>query len=161
MQPRTGDDVVDALLAAAHRVRTATDRRLRELGLSLTRLKALRALAAASDPVSLTRLSEHLGLAARSVTDLAGDLERAGLAVRTSHPSDRRVSLIAITPAGSDALAAASDAAAEVASRFTAELSGDERATLLSLLSQLGRLGADDQPSASAARSPSASNRVT
>jgi DNA-binding MarR family transcriptional regulator len=143
MRPATGDSVVDALLAAGHAVRTAIDGALREDGLSLSRKKTLAVLARADAPVTLRHLSDALGLAARSVTDLVDGLEDDGLVRRDRDPRDRRCANVVITPAGRAALAAAQRKTAAVARRFTSSLEPAERGELVGLL---GRLRGVDAP---------------
>jgi DNA-binding MarR family transcriptional regulator len=43
-----------------------------------------------------------VGVSARQLTALADGLEDEGLAKRVDHPSDRRVTLLELTPAGMD-----------------------------------------------------------
>jgi DNA-binding MarR family transcriptional regulator len=137
MRPATGDSVVDALLVAGHAVRTAIDGALRQDGLSLSRKKTLAVLARADAPVTLRRLSDELGLAARSVTDLVDGLEDEGLARRDRDPRDRRCANVVITSAGRAALAAAERKTAAVARRFTSALEPAERKELVELLRRL------------------------
>lgn len=131
--PRTGDDVVDALLAAAHAVRVRTDARLRELGLSLARLKVLELLQR-SGPLRLRDLSDGLSVAARTMTTTAEGLERDGLVERQPHPADRRARLLTLTPLGLDRLADARQERSAVVRTFTEGLPEADRAELLRLL---------------------------
>ena len=63
MKPRTGNDVVDALLYAAHRVRNAADATLRDRGLSLQSYKLMRALEHSDH--SMREVSEILHISPR------------------------------------------------------------------------------------------------
>lgn len=65
MRPRTGSDAVDAILYAAHRIRTAADAALREHGLSLPGLKLLTALAERDR--SMREISQVLHVSPRTV----------------------------------------------------------------------------------------------
>ena len=98
MRPETGSDAVDAILYAAHRIRTAADAALRDHGLSLSGLKLLKALA--SGDRSMREVSQVLHVSPRTVTDLIDGLEARGLVARGPHPSDRRVTLLHLTEAG-------------------------------------------------------------
>ena len=98
MRPETGSDAVDAILYAAHRIRTAADAALRDHGLSLSGLKLLKALAGGDR--SMREVSQVLHVSPRTVTDLIDGLEARGLVVRGPHPSDRRVTLLHLTEAG-------------------------------------------------------------
>ncbi len=134
--PDTGDEIVDALLVAGHRVRTATDARLREEGLSLARLKLLRLLA--GGPLPMGQVSAALHVVPRSTTDLVDGLVSAGLVARRPHPTDRRVVLLELTPAGRERLAVARQLATEVANRSTGGVPADRRAELVELLQRIG-----------------------
>ena len=98
MRPETGSDAVDAILYAAHRIRTAADAALRDHGLSLSGLKLLKALAGGDR--SMREVSQVLHVSPRTVTDLIDGLEARGLVARGPHPSDRRVTLLHLTEAG-------------------------------------------------------------
>ena len=52
-------------------------------------------------------LSAALAITVGAASKLVDRLERNGLAVRSPHPTDRRSSVIALTPTGRSALAAA------------------------------------------------------
>ncbi|MGH9088769.1 MAG: MarR family winged helix-turn-helix transcriptional regulator [Acidimicrobiales bacterium] len=139
--PDTGDEIIDALLMAGHRVRTATDARLREEGLSLSRLKVLRLLA--EGPRSMGHVSAALEVVPRSTTDLVDGLVAAGLVERCPHPTDRRVVLLDLTAEGRSRLASSRLRATEVANRATGCIPADRRAALVDLL---GRIGVPDDP---------------
>lgn len=51
-------------------------------------------------PRSQRELADRLGLDASSVTDIADELEARGLLKRRVDPSDRRIRLLELTPAG-------------------------------------------------------------
>src|SRR5215472_5773469 len=102
--PKTGHDVVNALLFAAHRVRNAADARLRECGLSLQGYKLMRTLE--NSDLSMREISEALHISPRTVTDMIDGLEARGLVARHAHPADRRVTLVHLTEAGRQQLAA-------------------------------------------------------
>lgn len=149
MPPETGDEIVDALLLAGHRVRTATDACLRDQGLSLARLKVLRLLEGGARPMG--QLSEALGVAPRSTTDLVDGMVAAGLLVRRAHPSDRRVVLLELTDEGRSQLACGWRRASEVHRRATAGLSAQDRRRLVELLSGIGASCPGDHRGAPAA----------
>src|SRR5215470_167391 len=105
IKPRTGHEVVDALLYAAHRVRNAADARLRECGLSLQGYKLMRTLE--NSDLSMREISEALHISPRTVTDIADGLEARGLVTRRAHEADRRVTLLHLTEPGRSQLAVA------------------------------------------------------
>jgi DNA-binding MarR family transcriptional regulator len=135
VRPRTGSDAVDAILFAAHRIRTAADAALREHGLSLPSHKLLRALA--DGDRSMREVSQVLHVSPRTVIDMIDGLEGRGLVARCAHATDRRVTLLRLTEAGARELAAASTAAERVAAAAISGLDADERHTLQSLLERI------------------------
>lgn len=135
MRPDTGSDVVDAIVDAAHRVRTAADARLREGGLSLSSYKLLRALA--DQDRSMREISEVLHVSPRTVTDIIDGLEARDLVIRRAHPSDRRVTLLHLTAAGAGRLAEARLGAEEATRAAVDVLDESERAVLRGLLDRV------------------------
>jgi DNA-binding MarR family transcriptional regulator len=135
VRPRTGSDAVDAILYAAHRIRTSADAALREHGLSLPGLKLLNALA--SGDRSMREISQVLHVSPRTVTDMIDTLEGRGLVARCAHATDRRVTLLRLTEAGARELATASTASERVAATAISALDEDEQRTLQSLLERV------------------------
>jgi DNA-binding MarR family transcriptional regulator len=135
VRPRTGSDAVDAILYAAHRIRTSADAALREHGLSLPGLKLLTALA--SGDRSMREISQVLHVAPRTVTDMIDTLEGRGLVARCAHATDRRITLLRLTEAGARELATASTASERVAATAISALDEDEQRALQSLLERV------------------------
>jgi DNA-binding MarR family transcriptional regulator len=135
VRPRTGSDAVDAILYAAHRVRTAADAALREHGLSLPGHKLLRALA--DGDRSMREISQVLHVSPRTVTDMIDTLEGRGLVARCAHATDRRITLLRLTEAGARELAAAGTAAERVAAAAISGLDQDEQHVLQGLLERV------------------------
>ena len=69
------------------------------------------------------------------------DLERLGLAARQPHPSDRRAHHVSLTEAGCSALAALEPGARQAEAALEADLSPQERAQLVALLSRVASAG--------------------
>jgi DNA-binding MarR family transcriptional regulator len=67
---------------------------------SYARLRALNALEAHLDGLTMTRLAERLGVTRRRVTALIDALAEDGLVERYAHPTDGRSTVVAITAAG-------------------------------------------------------------
>lgn len=139
IKPRTGHDVVDALLYAAHRVRNAADARLRECGLSLQGYKLMRALEYSD--LSMREISEALHISPRTVTDIADGLEARGLVTRRPHQADRRVTLVHLTETGRSQLEAAAAGAERTARAAVAGLTEAEQRTLRRLLDRVAPAG--------------------
>ncbi len=158
MRPDTGSDVVESILHAAHRVRTAADANLREGGLSLSGYKLLKALAASDR--SMREISDILHVSPRTVTDIIDGLEARGLVSRRPHPSDRRVTMLHLTEDGARRLADARRGAEQTRDAAISELDQDEQRILRSLLDRVcapptgeqcqERLGVDRATKASA-----------
>ncbi len=133
--PKTGHDVVDAVLYAAHRIRNAADASLRQRGLSLPGYKLMRALE--NSDCSMREVSDILHVSPRTVTDMIDGLEARGLVARCPHPADRRVTLLRLTPEGRSQLAAAAARADETHRAAVGELSEREQQTLRELLARI------------------------
>ncbi|MEO3923049.1 MarR family transcriptional regulator [Micromonosporaceae bacterium B7E4] len=125
---------------------TSFDRLLRLLrrlttpdGLSLTAASTLYRL----EEFGAQRVSELTaaeGVTQPGMTQLITRLERDGLAERRSDPADRRVVVVAITPAGRDLVVRRRRARAEKLSALLAGVSADERAAIELSLRVLERL---------------------
>ena len=107
--PRTArwvvDDYLSYLLAhAAHVVASGFHREVRAAGLTILEWRVLATLAG-GDPCPVGRLAS-IALAQQStVTKLLGRLEAEGRIVRSEGATDRRQSLVRITPKGLEGLA--------------------------------------------------------
>jgi DNA-binding MarR family transcriptional regulator len=145
IKPQTGHDVVDALLLAAHRVRNAADARLRERGLSLQGFKLMRSLK--NSDLSMREISDVLYVSPRTVTDMVDGLEARGLVARHAHPADRRVTLVHLTDAGRQQLAAATAGAERNSRAVVSALSEADQQTLRRLLDRV----APEEPGAKTA----------
>ena len=71
-------------------------------GLTYPRMRILEALHC-QGPSKLKSLADLVGMSARNLTVLADGLEADGLARRVDHPTDRRITLLELTPKGSAA----------------------------------------------------------
>jgi DNA-binding MarR family transcriptional regulator len=101
------------LLDAARAVEARVERALADEGLSLAKLGALRHLALAEAPLTLTQLAERHCCGRSNVTALIDKLEADGYVERTVDPTDRRNVRAALTPAGHSAYERASTILAE------------------------------------------------
>ena len=70
------------------------------LGLSETRLEALRLVAGAAEPLTMGQLAARLHTDRPYASTVVDELERHGLAVRAAHPDDRRVRIVTPTVEG-------------------------------------------------------------
>lgn len=123
-----------ALLTRLSRViyRRATEK---VLGMRLKEYSSLTQLREHED-MSQHALCEALHLDPNNCVLLLNELEAAGLVERRRDSSDRRRHIVALTPAGRQALERADRALESVEDEVLGALSGEERATLRRLLSR-------------------------
>ena len=103
---------------------------------SYPRLRLLNALQC-NGPQIMSALSEELDVTPRNITALVDGLEAEGLVRRTAHPSDRRATIVELTPRGdADCRASFGAHRAAVADLFE-DLSEDDQRELLRLIGEL------------------------
>ncbi len=134
-RPRTGNEVVDALLATAHHLRTDANERLRALGLTLARFKVLELLE--KERLRMREVSDALGVVPRTLTSTVDGLEAEGLVTREEDAEDRRATRLRLTERGLRQLGEARGLLDAAHRARTARLSAPERAQLLQLLARL------------------------
>ncbi len=123
-------------MATANSIRAAYDERLSHLGLTLS-LASLISYVADFGPVNQTRVAEHLGQG-RAVTGTQIDrLESQGLVERLPDPADRRVWLVAITPAGTALTTSITDVDRVLRAELRDGISRSDRQTLAATLVRL------------------------
>src|ERR1700722_16726812 len=99
---RTKESSLDlfSMLHIAHASESDVESKLNAIGLSLTKLMALKVLDEAGDPVPLGQFAERLSCVKSNITQLVDRLEADGLVARKPDPRDRRTTLAALTTAG-------------------------------------------------------------
>jgi DNA-binding MarR family transcriptional regulator len=133
----------------ASRLRLAvarTARRLRQEaggGLSPT-LSAALATIDRHGPLTPSELADRERVKRPTATRLLATLEEGGLVARTSDPSDRRSSLIAITPEGRELMRTLRTRKDAYLVRRLTKLTADERATLAQAADLLERMLEED-----------------
>jgi DNA-binding MarR family transcriptional regulator len=132
--PGSSDILIDELYATTRRLRTYVEDRLRGSGMSVARLRALRMLAAAPEPLRMRDLSDMLDVAPRTATAIVDSLERDGLVERSPHPGDRRAFLLALTEAGRERHQQAEEVDRDALARATSGLDAEARERLRALL---------------------------
>jgi DNA-binding MarR family transcriptional regulator len=132
----TALEVGQAYLELHHQLHRLVDTAMTSAGLSLAKAKVLMRL---SDRGSMNqaKLAGLLGLAPRSVTETVDGLELAGLVSRAEDERDRRARIVALTPAGETALAAALVVRAKVMDEIFGSLSANDRTVLVDLLTSI------------------------
>ncbi|MHC3469337.1 MarR family winged helix-turn-helix transcriptional regulator [Streptomyces sp. 7R007] len=133
----SSDVLVDELYETTHQLRRFVEERLRAGGASVARLRALRMLARAEQPLRMRDLSEMTGVAARTTTSIVDSLERDGLVERVRHPHDRRAFLLRLTEAGVRCHRKAEEVDRLALAEATAALGEEDRAELRRLLARI------------------------
>jgi DNA-binding MarR family transcriptional regulator len=126
-----------SLLRTASELQREVDERLARIGLSLTKLVALQALAEAGEPMALTTLAERLACVKSNITQLTDRLEADGLVRRTADRADRRARLAVLTVAGRRACKRAVRVQRQAERDLWRTLSRTERQQLAVLLEKL------------------------
>ena len=140
--PPSASEVVSTLIATAHRLRRVLNSRLSRqpgvIGLSGPRLRLLLAVEEAGR-LRMGDLAEDLGVTARTVTTLVDALERDGLLVRLPDPTDRRATLLALTPRAHTQFEQVRRIQVDLGEALVAALDQEQRRLLLDLLSRLNK----------------------
>lgn len=111
---------------------------LRTVGVTLSRFEVLLLLSFAREQrLPIMRLRDLLLVHGSSATYLVDRLVDAGLLEREADPNDRRVSIIHLTKAGHERVAAGVAALAEAGFAQIGDLGEDDRCALAALLAQL------------------------
>ena len=131
----TADDVWARLVSLVMESRTDWRRSaVQATGLPFNQIRALRRIG--EGPLTLTALADSMTVDAPAATVAVNLLEERGLVVRTPHPTNKRATLVELTPAGRRALDAALSVADKPPHALTA-LSADDLRTLARVVDQL------------------------
>jgi DNA-binding MarR family transcriptional regulator len=133
----SSDALVDELYETTQQLRSFVEARLRTSGASVARLRTMRMLARARQPLRMRDLSEMTGVAARTTTSIVDALERDGLVERVRHPHDRRAFLLRLTEAGLRCHREAEDVDRLALAEATAALNEGDRDQLRVLLARI------------------------
>jgi DNA-binding MarR family transcriptional regulator len=109
---------------------------LQHCGLTYARMRLLGALHCGG-PQIMSSISDELGVTRRNVTALVDALEEEGLVRRQPHPTDRRATVIELTPDGERITDAMYDEHREAVAELFLELSGEDQRELVRLLGLL------------------------
>lgn len=111
---------------------------LRVQDMTLSQLDALTELSLAPEKQrSLKELEQRLHIAQSTTVGIVARLEQKGLVEGISDPSDRRVKLVRITPAGMERIAAAEQGRAEAEEELLSGLTETERDIFFALLKKV------------------------
>jgi DNA-binding MarR family transcriptional regulator len=106
-----------------------------EVGLTAALMKALLKLSP-EHPAAMRELADQFGCDASYVTALVDGLEKAGMAERQAHPTDRRIKVVVPTKKGNATVARVEGLLSKPPSSF-GRLSPDEQDQLRDLVSKL------------------------
>jgi DNA-binding MarR family transcriptional regulator len=136
IRPVEREDLGALLARAARRIIEAERPLLDAHGVSMWAYAALTLLARGSAPTQLA-LAEAMGYDKSRLIKVLDGLEAEGLITRSPDPTDRRARVIELTAQGRAKLAAAQADIRRMEDEVLAELSADERETLLAVLPRL------------------------
>lgn len=98
----TASQIMGRLFALAPKLIELLDLGARDYGITYARGRVVAALHA-SGPVLMRKLAQDVGVTPRTITGLIDALEADGWAVRRADPTDRRATIVALTPAAEEA----------------------------------------------------------
>jgi MarR family transcriptional regulator, lower aerobic nicotinate degradation pathway regulator len=100
----------------------------------------------ANPDIDATRLSHLVAFDRSTLGDVLERMETKGWIVRSATPSDRRIKLVRLTPAGEALLAQVMPAVERVQERLLAPLAPGDRAAMVRLLAQIAQVHNDVTP---------------
>jgi DNA-binding MarR family transcriptional regulator len=133
----TGESLGEAFGAVARRLRTASMASLSAWDVTPSQMRAIRILTGHEDGVRSSELAHHLHIAPRSATEVVDTLEAKGLVQRSPDPTDRRATLVSLTPRGIELSSEVRRARGLESERLFERLSKTDRAQLARILHQL------------------------
>ena len=131
------------VIAKSYRVLSLlAEQSIANTGLCLTDFAALEALLH-KGPLTITQIQEKVRLASGSMTAAVDRLEKLGLVVRKSSPSDRRARVLELTPKGKRLAASSFEKHAKDLEALMSRLTQKEMERLYGSLKKLGLLAAE------------------
>ncbi|MFC6010797.1 MarR family winged helix-turn-helix transcriptional regulator [Nocardia lasii] len=130
------DNESDLLMQVARTLRRRWAAAYAPMGLTPHQARALRVVGEHGG-LRLSAIAEALRISPRSATEVVDALEHAELVTRAPDPTDRRATLVAVTPHGERTLRTLTEARAADADDFFGRLTDDERAALRKILGKL------------------------
>src|ERR1700693_5932772 len=130
------------VIAKSHRALSLlAEQSIANTGLCLTDFVALEALLH-KGPLTISEIQEKVRLASGSMTAAVDRLEKLGLVVRKSSPTDRRARVVELTPQGKRLAASCFEKHAKDLEALMSVLSEKEREQLYGSVKKLGLLAA-------------------
>jgi DNA-binding MarR family transcriptional regulator len=135
-QDQPADSLGEAFGVVARRLRSASVAALSTWDVTPSQMRALRILGWHGD-VRSSELAQHLHIAPRSATEVVDALEAKGLVARSADPTDRRATLVSLTPRGVELMEEVRRVRGIESERLFERLSDTDRAHLARILQQL------------------------
>ena len=130
-------DLGDAFGAVARRLRTASMASLSAWDVTPSQMRAVRVLTAHDGGVRSSELAQLLRIAPRSATEVVDALEAKNLVQRSPDPTDRRATLVSLTPRGVELTDEVRRARGLESERLFERLTATDRAHLARILRRL------------------------
>jgi DNA-binding MarR family transcriptional regulator len=127
----------DAFGAVARRLRAASMASLSAWGVTPSQMRAIRILTGHEAGVRSSELAAHLHIAPRSATEVVDALESKGLVRRSPDPTDRRATLVSLTPRGCELVDEVRRARGLESEKLFERLGKDDRTHLARILRHL------------------------
>src|SRR5215218_2653067 len=124
----------EAFGAVARRLRAASMASLAAWDITPSQMRAIRILSGHQEGVRSSALAQHLHIAPRSATEVVDALEAKGLVRRSPDPSDRRATLVSLTPRGNGLIDEVRRARGLESEKLFDQLSKTDRAHLARIL---------------------------
>jgi len=138
MTPETSPESLgEAFGVVARRLRAASMASLSAWDVTPSQMRAIRILTGHEGGVRSSELAHHLHIAPRSATEVVDALEGKGLVTRSPDPSDRRATLVSLSPKGTELMDAVRRARGLESERLFERLSKADRAHLARILHTL------------------------
>jgi DNA-binding MarR family transcriptional regulator len=123
--------------AVARRLRAASMTSLSAWDITPAQLRTIRVLTAHEEGMRSSELAQHLHIAPRSATEVIDAVEAKGLVERSPDPTDRRATLVTLTPRGHDLMDEVRRARGLESERLFERLSRTDRTHLARILARL------------------------
>jgi len=127
----------EAFGAVARRLRAAAMASLSAWDITPSQMRAIRILTGHEAGVRASELAQHLHIAPRSATEVVDALEAKGLVQRSPDPTDRRATLVSLTPRGTGLMDEVRRARGLESERLFERLSKTDRGHLARILKHL------------------------
>ena len=131
----TDERVMMGVVRAAELFKKESDTIFRNYGLTFSQYNALRVLDASENGMStITNVSRIMLVSGANMTGIAKRLEKNGFLIRRRDPQDERITLLEITPKGSQTLKNIAEEKETNLKRYLEDYSEDQKIQLLSSL---------------------------